>query len=98
MACAYNFTSSFIIQQLYGEVKYRSLKLMVGSKEIQGEFNNPRLSSGNLLYSGNARPIPQIRVGIPKYTIVPWTKNWLSVKGYIAYGMFTDDNWQKEFI
>ena len=98
LACAYNFTSSFIIQQLYGEVKYRSLKLMVGSKEIQGEFNNPRLSSGNLLYSGNARPIPQIRVGIPKYTIVPWTKNWLSVKGYIAYGMFTDDNWQKDFI
>lgn len=98
IAGAYNFTSSFIIQQLYGEVKYRSLRLLAGSKEIQGEFNNPKLSSGNLLYSGNARPIPQIRLGMPRYTIVPWTKNWLSVKGYIAYGMFTDDNWQKDFI
>ena len=98
IAGAYNFSSSFIIQQLYGEVKYRSLRLLVGSKEIQGQFNNPKLSSGNLLYSGNARPIPQIRLGMPRYTIVPWTKNWLSVKGYIAYGMFTDDNWQKDFI
>lgn len=98
LAGAYNFSSSFIIQQLYGEVKYRCLGAMVGSKEIAGEFNNPRLSSGNLLYSGNARPIPQIRVGIPEYTIIPWTKDWLSVKGYIAYGMFTDDNWQKDFI
>lgn len=95
---AYNFTSSFIIQQLYGEMKYRCLGLMVGSKEIQGEFNNPRLSSGNLLYSGNARPIPQIRIGIPRYAIVPLTKNWLSVKGYIAYGMFTDDSWQEDFV
>ncbi len=94
---AYNYTSSFIIQQLYAEIKYRCLGAMIGSKEINGEFNNPRLSSGNLLYSGNARPVPQVRVGIPDYTIVPHTKNWLAVKGYVAYGMFTDDDWQYDF-
>lgn len=97
LAGAYNFTSSFIVQQLYAEIKYRCLGAMIGSKEIYGEFNNPRLSSGNLLYSGNARPVPQVRVGIPDYTIVPHTKNWLAVKGYVAYGMFTDDNWQRDF-
>lgn len=98
LACAYNFSSSFIIQQLYGELKYRCLGLTIGSKEgIDREFNNRWLGSGNLLYSGNARPVPQIRVGIPDYTLVPLTKNWLSVKGYIAYGMFTDDNWQRHF-
>ena len=31
---AYNFTSSFVIQQLYGEIKYRCLGAMVGSKEF----------------------------------------------------------------
>ena len=94
---AYNFTSSFVIQQLYGEIKYRCLGAMVGSKEIYGEFNNPRLSSGNMLYSGNARPIPQVRVGIPEFTVIPYTKNWLAIKGYVAYGMFTDDGWQRDF-
>lgn len=95
---AYNYSSSFIIQQLYGEIKYRCLGAMLGSKEMYGEFNNPRLSSGNLLYSGNARPIPQLRVGIPEYTFIPGTKNLLSVKGYVAYGMFTDDGWQESFV
>lgn len=98
LALAYNYTSTFIIQQLYGEVKYRCLGAMIGSKEINGEFTNPRLSSGNLLYSGNARPIPQIRAGIPEFTYVPYTKDWLAVKGYISFGMFTDDKWQKDFV
>lgn len=98
LAGAYNFSSSFIIQQLYAEIKYRCLGLMVGSKEnLNYEVNNRQLGSGNLLYSGNARPVPQIRAGIPEYTFVPWTGKWLSVKGYIAYGMFTDDRWQKSF-
>ena len=79
LAGAYNFSSSFIIQQLYAELKYRCLGLTIGSKEnINQEFNNRQLGSGNLLYSGNARPIPQIRAGIPNYTAVPGTKKWLS--------------------
>jgi hypothetical protein len=97
IAGAWNFTSSFIIQQLYGEVKYRCLGAMIGSKEIEGELCNPRLSSGNMLYSGSARPVPQVRVGIPEYTVIPGTRNWLAVKGYVAYGAFTDSNWQREF-
>lgn len=97
LAVAYNFTSHFIVQQLYGEIKYRCLGLTVGSKEFTGGFNNTRLSSGNLTFSPNARPIPQLRIEIPEYTIIPHTKNWVAVKGYFSYGFFTDDNWQKSF-
>lgn len=94
----WNLTAPFSIHQLYGEVRYRSLGAMIGSKEIYGEFNNPKLSSGNLLYSGNAMPIPQIRVGIFDYAPVWGTKDWLAVKGYISYGMFTDSGWQKSWV
>lgn len=97
LALAYRFTSTFIVQQLYGELKYRAINVLVGSKELHGEIANPRLSSGELLYSGNARPIPQLRAGFFHYVPVPLTKDWLAVKGYVAYGMFTDDNWQKDF-
>ena len=69
--------------------------MSIGSKERHSEFNNPLLSSGGLTFSGNARPIPQVRIGIPEYTLVPGTKSWLAFKGHIAYGLFTDDGWQK---
>lgn len=97
LALAYNFTSTFIVQQLYADLRYRCLGLTVGSKEFTGGFNNPRLSTGNLTFSANACPIPQAKIGIPEYTIVPWTKRWLAVKGYFSYGFFTDGRWQKNF-
>ncbi|MDE7452644.1 MAG: capsule assembly Wzi family protein [Paramuribaculum sp.] len=97
LAAAYNFSSSFIVQQLYAELRYRCLGLTVGSKEFSGGFNNPRLSTGNLTFSNNSHPIPQAKLGIPEYTKVPLTKGWLSVKGYISYGFFTDSRWQKNF-
>lgn len=97
IAGAWRSSAPFYIHQLFGEIKYRSLGALVGSKEIWGEFSNPRLSSGNLLYSGNAMPIPQVRAGIFDYTDFWGTNGWFAVKGYIAYGMFTDSGWQKSW-
>ncbi len=93
----WNAIAPFNVHQLYGEVKYRSLGLLLGSKEIWGDYNNPRLSSGNLLYSGNAMPIPQLRIGIFDYAPFWGTNGWFSVKGYVSYGMFTDSKWQKSW-
>ena len=76
LAVAYNFTSTFVVQQLYADLKYRCLGVSIGSKERHSEFNNSLLSSGGLTFSGNARPIPQVRIGIPEYTLVPGTKGW----------------------
>ncbi len=90
--------SPWVIQQLYGEVSYRCLDAMVGSKEMWGEFNNPRLSSGNIMYSGNSRPIPQVRLGIFDYADIWGTKGWLAVKGYVAFGKYTDSRWQRNWV
>lgn len=98
LAVAYNFTSAFVVQQLYADVRYRCLGLTVGSKEEAQGFANTRLSTGNLLFSTNARPIPQAKIGIPEYAPVPLTNGWLAVKGYFSYGFFTDDKWQRDFV
>jgi len=97
LVAGWNLTAPFSIHQAYAEVKYRSLGAMLGSKEIWGDFNNPELSSGNLLYSGNAMPVPQLRIGIFDYADFWGTKGWFAVKGYISYGMFTDSGWQKSW-
>lgn len=54
------------------------------------------LGSGSLSFSGNSRPIPQVRIEIPRYTPFPGTKGWLHVRGHISYGMLTDENFQEE--
>lgn len=90
---SYNNSSSFWIQLLYGEVKYRCLNLMIGSKEIDGVFKNSILSSGGLVWSGNARPIPQVRAGIFEFVAIPGTNGWVQIKGDIAYGLFLDNKW-----
>ena len=94
---AANFTSTFVVQQLYADLQYRALELSVGSKERPMELKNNRLSSGSQTLGINARPVPQVRVGIPEWTNVPLTRGWLQVKGHIGYGMMTDDKWQHDF-
>ena len=61
------------------------------------ERNITNLSSGGLIYSGNSRPIPQVRLEVPEYTAIGGTNQWLHMKGHIAYGRFTDDNFQERF-
>ena len=47
------------VQQLYAEIKYRQVFLSAGMKQHSSKLLNSRLSSGDLIESGNARPIPE---------------------------------------
>ena len=94
LATAYNYTSSFVVQQAYADLSYRWLNLSIGSKERTPELRNPKLSTGGLVESNSARPVPQVRIEIPQYISVPGTNHWLHIKGHLAYGTFTDNNGQ----
>ncbi len=97
VAVASGFTSTLVIQQAYADVRWLKGLLTVGSKEQPMELKNQELSSGSQTLGINARPVPSIRLSLPNYWNVPFTRGWLGFKGHIAYGMTTDDNWQKDF-
>lgn len=97
MAVAGGYTSTFIVNQLYAGVRWRCLDLTLGSKAYHSEFVDKELSSGDMLFSGNSRPVPQARAGIFRYTYIPGTMHKLAVRGYVAFGMFTDQDWQYTF-
>ena len=97
VAVASRFTSKFIVQQAYVEGRWLKGVLTLGSKEYPMELKNKELSSGSQTLGVNARPIPQVRIALPDYWTVPYTKQWLAIKGHISYGMQTDDGWQKDF-
>lgn len=81
------------IQQAYADFRYKWLGIFVGSKEMTAPLINSRLSSGELTWSGNSKPIPQIMIGIPEYLyLLPR----LAIKGEISYGWFTDSNWMED--
>lgn len=94
---AFHYTSGFVVQQLYAGVRYRCLDLTVGARERRSQFVDGYLSSGDLLLSESARPIPQARIAIENYRYIPYTRRSLAIRGYFSFGMFTDQDWQTSF-
>lgn len=77
--------------QLYGAVKYRSVFLLGGMKEHESIVVDGRLSSGDLVRSNNARPIPGASAGFIHFVDIPYTNGWVQINGEIMYGRMTDD-------
>ena len=98
IAVPVQYTSPFVIHQAYGAIQYKNALLTIGAKEMPSEMLNQQLSSGGTTLSGNYRPIPQVRFELPDWWVWHFTNDWVAVKGHIAYGMYTDWNWQEDFI
>lgn len=97
LAVAYHYTSRVVAQQVFFEGRWLNGTLTIGSKEQPVELKNPQLSSGAQTLGINARPVPMVRLALPEYWTIPVLGRWLHLKGHLAYGMTTDDGWQKDF-
>ena len=93
----YNLASTVFVQQAFFDFQWKKIRVSLGQKERWGDLPNHRLSTGSLVESGNARPIPQIRLELPEYWNIPGTKGWFGIKGHLSYGWFTDGAWQEKF-
>ena len=87
--------SNLFVHQLFLDLDYRWLGMSMGMKERWSD-KNPYLSSGALTWSGNSKPIPEVRAGIPEFVSIPLLGNWVSLKGHVGYGRLTDDKWRSE--
>lgn len=97
VAVPLGYTSKAVVQQAYVEGRWWHGTLTVGAKEQPLELKNNRLSSGSQTLGINARPVPQVRLALPDYWTLPFGNGWLHLKGHVAYGMMTDQNWQHDF-
>lgn len=87
----------FYIQQLYLEASYKCFSLNVGSRERYFSLLDKDLSSGDMVQSSNARPIPEINVSIPQFTVLPKSKGWLQLRGDFAVARSFDTDYLKDF-
>lgn len=84
------------LQQLYGEARYRGVFITVGMKEHGSALLSNTLSSGDIVESGNSRPIPEVRIGFNDFQNIPFTNGWLQIQGEISYGKMTDNAWIRD--
>ncbi len=85
------------IQQLYLQAQYKSVRLSIGSAERNASLINNRLSSGDMVHSTNARPIPEVNISIPQFLSIPFTQDWLQFKGDFAVGRSFDSGYLKDY-
>ena len=97
VAATYHHTANPVVHQAFAELRWLHGSLLVGSKELPMNLKNNQLSSGSQTLGINARPIPQVRLALDDYWALPFLNGWIQMKGHVAYGKFTDDNWQKDF-
>lgn len=74
------FNQGFIKLHTYG------IELAAGRFENRSPIHNERLSIGSLGVSGNSTPIPQVRIGFVDWTSLPFTQDFIQIKGRIAHG------------
>lgn len=86
------------IQQLYAEIGFKSLLLSVGSKERYTSIFDRSLSSGDMILSTNARPIPEVNLSMPEFNNIPFTGGWTQIKGEFAVGRSFDTDYLDDFI
>lgn len=82
------------LQQLYAEASWGKYFITLGSKAEQPKLVDARLSSGNWLWSGNARPMPGVRIGTNDF--VPMAILGGNIEGSfdISWQRMNDGSWQ----
>jgi hypothetical protein len=53
---------------------------------------------GSLGVSGNAPPIPQIRAGLSDWTSIPFTRDFIQIKGHIAHGWLGSERYVSDVL
>lgn len=83
-----NEETKTLLPQAYGRVAYGNWELVVGRRRQLVGLADSTLGTGSFIQSGNALPIPQVQFGLAEFTAVPFTKGWISIKGFYADGFF----------
>ena len=91
-------TSGVLLPEAYAKLRWKQLELMVGrERQIIGLVDTV-LSSGSYSWSGNAIPVPMVRVGLAKYLPFGFLKNFVSVKGSYAHGWLLNTYIKKAYL
>ena len=76
------------LPEAYGRLSYGPWELSAGRRRQWVGLADSTLGTGSYVWSGNALPLPMVRFGLPEFTPVPFTRQWLAITGFYADGWF----------
>lgn len=79
-------TSTLSFNELYIKLYGYGLEVAAGRFYNTSPTHNESLGMGSLGISRNAAPVPQIRIGLQDWTSIPFTGEFVQVKGHLAHG------------
>ena len=74
--------STLSFNQAYLKIRAYAFELSGGRFHSRNPVHDERLGMGSLGVSGNAVPVPKIQFGIPEWTGVPLTNNYVQVRAH----------------
>lgn len=83
--------NKFLLPQANASLGFGNFEIMVGRKKQQVGLADSTIGTGAYLTSGNAMPIPTVRIGFTKFTNVPFTRGWISFLGFFSDGFFENN-------
>ena len=88
----YKIEGTGFFDELYAHVRLYIVDITAGIKPMYVGAGDEELSSGSLLISNNAHPIPRISIGIDRWTAFPGLYGYVEFKGGITHGWLNDNN------
>lgn len=86
----YDKQGKIFLQQGWIKTKILFLTVYGGRAEELIGNQDSTLTSGGLIWSGNAPPMPKISINVEQWTPIPFTKDFMDFKGGISHGWFGD--------
>jgi hypothetical protein len=90
-----NSSSSVYFHELYAKARLFVFDLTVGSREEYLGVHDTTLSSGGLIFSSNARPMPKITAEIERFSSIPFTDGYAEIRGAVSHGWFSKDAYEQ---
>lgn len=92
----YAHPAAIWLQEAWAGFKFRGVYIEGGMRQSGSPLLDDELSSGDMVHSANARPVPQIMAGFIDFQNIPFTNKWAQVKGVISYGWFVQNKWLED--
>lgn len=83
--------STAFLPRLYLRIEGYGYQLDLGRFDQPIGLNNHELSSGSMMVSHNAVPVPKISISNPDFMDVPYADGYLQYKGMFSHGWFEED-------
>jgi hypothetical protein len=87
---AFGNSNYYQINRAFAGISFKGWELKGGMFYDEVKYAGLSTSNGNIARSGNARPVPMIRLSTLAFKPVPFVQNWLSFKAEYDEGFLND--------